>query len=114
MAKVKDDGRGIYRFFCPGCGHDHSYYTQEPYHNGAMWEFNKNLDSPTFSPSLLNRWGKEADPNWKEPETPAPDKSGWSGRCHLFVIDGHIHYCNDCTHDYSGKTVPMEDVIIHH
>lgn len=101
----------MYRFYCPGCGFHHVYYTMEPYHNGAKWEFNGNIESPTFSPSLLNRWGKYADPNFDDSDLTEDQKKALSGQCHLFVIDGHIHYCNDCTHELSGKTVPMEDII---
>jgi len=68
------------------------------------------MNNPTFTPSLLNRWGKYANPNWKEPEDAPPDNK-WSGICHLFVTNGMIHYCGDCTHEYSGKqNVPMKDM----
>ena len=104
MAKVKDCGNGAFLFFCPGCGHDHVYYTGRSYIIRSRWEFNGDINNPTFYPSLSNKWGKEADPKWQEPEdihTP-PDK-GWSGRCHLYVENGVINYCGDCSHDYNGK-----------
>ena len=109
--KVIDEGDGRYRFYCPGCGHDHVYYTQQNSNHPTdpVWTFNGNLENPTFSPSLLNRWGKEADPDWQEPEDPGPD-GGWSGRCHLFVTNGEIDYCEDCTHHFNGnKKVPMRE-----
>lgn len=111
MAKVEyyDDyrGQGIegYRFFCPGCGHHHMYYTKNP--NGRpVWAFNGDVNSPTFTPSLLNQWGTHADPNWQPPD----NKPGWSGTCHLYVTNGQIEYLRDCTHHLAGKTVPMEDI----
>ena len=107
MAKVKEESPGYYSFFCPGCGHLHGYQTKDP--GGYNWSFNGNLDNPTFTPSLLNRWGKEADPNWQEPEDPSPQHQ-WSGRCHLFVTNGVIDYCGDCTHSLAGQKVPMKDI----
>lgn len=109
MNKVVNQGGGRYSFYCPGCQHDHVYYTQDP--DPKKWTFNGNLQSPTFTPSLLNTWGKEADPNWIEPEDIAPDEPGsWSGRCHLFVTNGEINFCGDCTHNYSGaQHVPMRE-----
>lgn len=109
MAKVKDEGNGNYSFFCPGCGYLHVYYTQKSHPDSPVWEFNGDMDNPTFTPSLLNRWGKEADPNWQEPEEPGPN-NGWSGRCHLFVRDGKIEYCGDCSHHLSGKVVEMKEI----
>lgn len=110
MAKVMDNGNGTYSFYCPGCKHHHVYYVKNPHINGAQWTFNGDLDKPTFQPSLLNRWGKEAMPDWIEPNE-QPGELPWSGRCHLFVVDGVINFCGDCTHPYSGKQgVPMEDI----
>lgn len=109
--KVKDEGDGMYSFYCPGCGHNHVFYTGLQYINTSRWHFNGDLNKPTFSPSLLNRWGKQADPNWQEPGGAAPDNQ-WSGRCHLLVQDGVINYCGDCTHDYNGKqAVEMKDIL---
>lgn len=107
--KVKFLGDGRYSFFCPGCGHDHVYYTN-PEGNKPRWTFNGDLNNPSFSPSLLNRWGKEADPNWKEPDDTEGPNGNWSGRCHLFVTNGKIQYCGDCTHQLSGQTIDLPDI----
>lgn len=101
--KVRDLGNGAYAFYCPGCEHEHVYYTGDHRPIEARWEFNGKMDNPSFTPSLLNRWGKHAKPDFVEP-TEEPPQSGWSGICHLFVTDGHIHYCGDCTHHMNGKT----------
>lgn len=29
-------------------------------------------------------------------------------RCHLFIRAGQIEFLGDCTHEFAGKTVPME------
>lgn len=114
MAKIKDNGEGMFSFFCPGCGWAHVYYVNSPHWrkggDSKGWQFNGDLNNPTFTPSLLNTWGKQADPNFIEPEGERPDKTGWSGRCHLFVTNGVINYCGDSTHELSGKqNVPMKD-----
>lgn len=113
MAVLVKIQAGIYAFQCPGCGHLHQYWTNEarlpdgrPYKN--QWSFNGNMERPTFTPSLLNTWGKEADPNWQEPNEPVGEGNApWSGRCHLFVTDGMIQYCGDSWHKLKNQTVPM-------
>lgn len=74
-------------FYCPGCKHNHAYRVAGP-EQGPVWEWNKSFDKPTFTPSLLNR---------------KPD----GDVCHLFVCDGRIDFCGDCTHELKGRSVPM-------
>ena len=84
------DGAYVYTqywFMCPGCDQPHAYFCENA-KGGSSWEFNGDMERPSFTPSLLNR-------------SPA------IGRCHLFVTDGKIHYCGDCTHELAGKTVDM-------
>jgi len=51
--------RTEYFFHCPGCGRGHSFITAwVPPHTGPTWTFNGNLESPTFSPSLLYNVGR--------------------------------------------------------
>lgn len=76
-----------YYFWCPGCQEAHS-----PNHT---WQFNQNVEKPTFHPSILVQ-GK--------------DDSGGQKRCHSFVRDGQIQFLGDCTHELRGKTVPMEPI----
>ena len=110
MSKIKDYGEGKFAFKCPGCKCEHIYYVNSQYWTKVTgkvgWSFNNNFDKPTFSPSLLNQWGKYADPKFEED----PDFPNSSGICHLFVTNGQIQYCGDCTHDLSGKIVDMEDI----
>ncbi len=110
MAKLKLERPGIYSFYCPGCEARHTYWTSES-GNGLQWNFNNDMDKPTFSPSLLNRWGKYVDPNFEEPDTQeygAP-KGGWSGICHLYLTDGYLQFLSDCTHELAGKIVPLPE-----
>ena len=53
------------------------------------WNFNGDLQSPTFSPSLL------------------VDQHRPQSRCHLFMRNGHIEYLSDCHHKLAGQTVKM-------
>lgn len=76
-----------YVFWCPGCEEAHQY--------DHRWKFNGNLESPTFTPSLLVRWTHHE--NGKDVEK----------RCHSFVTDGQIRFLNDCTHALKGQTVPI-------
>lgn len=72
-----------YIFYCPGCKLPHVF--------DQRWTFSGDVDSPTFSPSLLCN----------------PDHE--SSRCHLFVRDGRIEFLNDCFHSLAGQTVAMTE-----
>ncbi len=101
MAKVTKGrypwGEVTYHFHCPGCNYGHSFRVSlgdRPVEKGNddVWEFvNEDLESPTFTPSLLV--------NKDDPST----------RCHLFVRDGVIEFLPDCHHALKGTKVPMED-----
>lgn len=91
------DTRIGYVFWCPGCEEHHMYFTaHSPLRTqGPNWTFNGDMDRPTFTPSLLNAWthGESNEPR----------------RCHLFITNGRIIYCGDCTHALAGRTVDMVD-----
>lgn len=89
-----------YMFYCPGCKHEHTYAVC---FNGSEWYFNGNMENPSFTPSLLN---VEYGLNEK---TGKMDINIEKSRCHLFVTDGKIVYCGDCTHELSGQTVDLID-----
>ena len=98
-----------YSFYCPGCASlnrpyscdAHAFFTSNPnpidtkcWKPQLNWDFNGDLDNPTFSPSLLN---------WlDEPEHMA-------FRCHLFLREGKIHYCDDCSHSFAGKVIDLAE-----
>lgn len=83
------DGRGrhIHSFHCVGCGHSHGF--------DDTWTLSGSIENPTVQPSLLTRWnfGEENKENI----------------CHLFITEGRLHYLGDCTHEYAGKIVDMQD-----
>lgn len=74
--------------FCPGCEQGHVFTTNSPNakHN---WTFNGDMDSPTFSPSML------VNKSWPE------------RRCHSFVRNGQIQFLGDCFHELKGQTVDL-------
>ena len=84
------NGNVAYRFFCPGCKMDHTYYVKG--RDVPNWKFNGNMQNPTFVPSLRVRHGK-------------------GQLCHLFMTDGKLNFLNDCTHELKGKTVDIPDLI---
>lgn len=96
-------------FKCPGCGYVHTV--------NQSWQFNGDLDEPTFQPSVLVTTGhycshaKSTDCycNFSErfpDEEPPPYKCS---RCHSFVTNGHIQFLNDSTHELAGQTVDLPD-----
>lgn len=87
--KLKDfgtcrDQRLLY-FHCPGCNYGHAYEV-------PRWTWNGSFDKPTFTPSLLI--------NAFHPPS----------RCHLFMTDGKIQFCGDCSHSLAGQVVEIPDV----
>lgn len=98
IAEINKDDGGIwgYSFFFPGCKHNHVFYTR-PFDSHHVWQFNGNMTNPTFSPSLLNTWTK-------------PPSNIVIKTCHLFVKNGKIEYCGDCSHSLAGQTVDLIDI----
>lgn len=80
-----------YMFYCPGCKCHHGVWTTISNGNKAIWSFNNDIDKPTFSPSILVRHSLNTV-------------------CHSFIKDGFIQYLNDCTHEYAGKTIELDDI----
>jgi hypothetical protein len=74
-------------FYCPGCKFPHSIRVKG---NNPLWEWNGDMDKPTFNPSILC--------NANNPES----------RCHSFVKDGKIQFLGDSFHELKNQTVPLE------
>lgn len=100
MAKVKKiemrgSGDWAFMFECPGCGHHHAVWTKESnWPDGAKWDFNEDIEKPTFNPSLLVR---------------IPYKLEMKV-CHSFIRDGKIQYLSDCTHHLAGQTIELPEI----
>ncbi|AXF41528.1 hypothetical protein SHAb15599_00176 [Acinetobacter phage SH-Ab 15599] len=80
----------IYFFRCPGCDRLHPYHTN-PARYPITWNFNGDIDKPTFTPSLMVNQGD-------------------SNQCHLFMTDGKIQFLSDCHHSLAGQTVDMVEL----
>lgn len=64
------------------------------------WTFDGNLVAPTFSPSFKHQGGR-----FKK----GTDESEMFV-CHYILTAGVLHYCGDCTHGMSGKSVALPDL----
>jgi len=76
-------------FKCPGCKEDHVIIE-------GKWQFNGDINSPTFSPSLLVQGTSKDNPDYF--------------RCHSFIRNGMIQFLSDCTHELKGQTVTLLDI----
>ena len=100
-AKLRRGETGYFHW-CPGCEEMH------PLPDG--WQFNGNLDSPTFSPSFLQtfvRWTGGVD----EHGLGLGEKQNLT--CHYILTDGVLHFQADCFHGLAGKSVPLPDLPTH-
>lgn len=87
--KLRSLEGGNIMFWCPGCDLAHSIRHGVP--DRPCWEWNGDVERPTFSPSLLVRFVHG------------------SGVCHSFVRDGRIEFLTDSTHALAGQAVDMPD-----
>lgn len=105
-AKLRSMGRADSRryvgYYCPGCKRSHVLAVEPG--NGPTWQWDGNVDAPTFSPSILVKieWSKWMDPS--------DDPDEWRDEiCHSFVRVGVIEFLGDCTHELRGQHVPLPD-----
>lgn len=92
---------GWFGHWCPGCNSGHEINTIEQNSSGAKWEFDGNLESPTFKPSVNIKWGNRV---------PGHEADPWGAQCHYIIAGGMIQFCGDCTHGLVGQTVPLPDL----
>lgn len=103
MAKVNledNEVAGTYAsIWCVGCKEPHSMPVRgktgsDPERH--RWEFDNNLEEPTFSPSLLCN-------------KPGPYHYAGAPVCHSYIRKGKMQFLNDCTHEFAGQTVDLPD-----
>lgn len=90
VSDVMYEGEGGYFIKCPGCRNWHPFNVDPS--RPQCWQFNGNVNKPTFTPSLLV--------NGSHPES----------RCHLFLTDGKIQFLSDCHHKLAGQTVDLPEI----
>jgi len=108
---LKSDGDNRLLFWCPGCKTSHTITHGNP---GATWNWNGDIDKPSFTPSILAKQGHYAyneprDKCWctynkDHPNDPSPFTCQ---HCHSFITDGRIQFLSDCTHELAGQTVDL-------
>lgn len=93
LGEIKRDDGSLYAYawYCPGCKTSHLVPTTPTHPGGPIWTFNGDQEKPTFSPSILV-YPSEISP-----------------RCHSHIVNGKIRYETDCTHEFSGQTVELEN-----
>jgi uncharacterized protein DUF6527 len=98
-------------FWCPGCNELHMVWVESPNDlTGAKWGWNKSMDRPTFTPSILVR-GTEPITHEEADRILAGEKIEKPKTvCHSFVRDGAIEFLGDCTHILKGQTVPLAPI----
>ena len=84
MERAKEFGDNQYGITCLACGCGHML---------KNWQFDGNLERPTFTPSLL--------------VTGYLNKENPNGVCHSYITAGRIAYLSDSTHEYAGKTIEL-------
>ena len=100
-----------YQYRCPGCGETHTLPVGMGNGEGyARWQFDGNMDKPTFYPSVLargNKIEKDADGDWTGHWLRDANGKTIPYTCHSFVKEGKIQFLGDCTHELAGATVDM-------
>jgi|SRR5271157_470243 len=99
--------RGVdcYFHWCPACDEMHPLPDR--------WQFNGNLEKPTFIPSFRHTGYKKHIENgvWTDPWWDR-DAAGnvIPSCCHYVLTDGVMNFCNDCTHGMSNEKIPMPNL----
>lgn len=95
MAKVRvTDTEIIFR--CPAsCCREHRLPRDR-------WTLLSPVDSPTIAPSIKETVNPKEHADY-QPQHPTTV-------CHCVIEQGKIRFCDDCTHELAGQTLPMEDI----
>lgn len=88
-----------YLHWCQGCKYGHLYQTDPS--RSPSWNFNGDIERPSFSPSMRIYTPAHNDGEFAHPEQTI---------CHYFVTDGQIQYCDDSRHELKGQTLPLEPI----
>lgn len=91
VSRVLRRGVGCYFHWCPACLELH------PLPDG--WEFDGNLESPTFKPSFKHTWNGHRTGLGEVNEV-----------CHYVLTSGVLHFCGDCTHKLAGISEPLPEL----
>ncbi len=101
-AKLRDVEDGGISFWCPGCDEAHVVLTGVG--DGPRWEYNGDVNAPTFSPSIAVSYNGSDAGQIDDRGNRAPP-----AMCHSYVTAGNIQFLDDCTHALAGQTLPIPD-----
>lgn len=104
VAKLCGANKARFLYWCDGCETLH-VCTILPEQGRPHWDWNGSLETPTLSPSVLNRTGRAVDPAFV-PESGDPPEV-----CHTFIRNGVVEFLADCTHALAGQSVPLRAVL---
>ena len=101
-------------WYCPGCKTRHGIATDgPPGTTRPIWGWNRDVNAPTFTPSVLTTREMGHPPvtaeNLAEYKSNPWPQTKVKHVCHVFITDGQIQFLSDCTHELAGQTVPMPD-----
>lgn len=102
VSSILRRGVDCYFHWCPACEEIHPLPDK--------WNFNGDLEKPTFSPSFKHEGYlkcKEADGRWNGKWRRDAEGRTIPFVCHYILTDGVLNFCIDCTHDMAGKSVPV-------
>lgn len=129
--KVTTDDEGRYCGITIRChaGHKHFITTtwtppgmvRSPYYSAdpaKAWTFNGDFNSPSILPSVKTESGhymKSGDKpgncycdfSKRFPDEEPMPKEWYCYRCHFVLTGGVMNYCPDCTHEFVGKSLPL-------
>lgn len=135
VARIVDMSHGDRRWqavwtWCPGCESLHPFNLAPGDSRGVYWQWDGDLERPTFSPSMLVHWSVHLCAGEHGPvPCPNPDSCGQPGHmildgdvrahgtphtraepfghCHSFLRAGRWEFLSDSAHALAGQTVDM-------
>lgn len=97
MRKVQ----GGFAHWCPGC--------EEMHILPDSWNFNGNLESPSFTPSFKHEGIQRVfqGGNWTGEWKRDANGNVIPVMCHYVLTNGRLEFQSDCTHSLANQTVPL-------
>lgn len=106
VSSVLRRGEGRYFHWCPAC--------EEMHPLPDSWQFDGNVEKPTFSPSFKHGGKQAVHVNGRWTGEFVRDANGkpldWI--CHYIITNGMIQFCSDSSHGRSD-IVPMPNIPDH-
>jgi hypothetical protein len=105
-AKLRRTRQG-FAHWCPGCEQPHVIFDS--------WQFDGNLEAPTFNPSIKITGKKTIwkDGKWNGEWARDAQGNTLDDCCHYFLHAGALKFCGDSLHGLAGKNMPLPDLPEH-